>query len=357
MPEYLLYLGTYSVRGSKGIYVYRFDSASGDLRLFGLAAESTHPSFLAVDKEQSLIYAVVETNDSMHGQTSGAVRAYSAVLKTGLLTLLNEVSSMGVGPCYLAFDRTGRYLLTANYHSGSIAIFPRLEDGRLGKASAFVQHHGSNPHSIRQRGPHPHAIATSPDNRVVLVADLGLDKLLLYRFDAATGSISEGEPTFVKVNDGAGPRHFAFHTNGRFIYLVNELDSTVTLLTFDVDTASMHTVKTISCLPEGFGGQNYAAHLQVDARGRFLYISNRGLDSIAVFSIDQTQGTLDIVEHVPSQGKTPRGFVLDPSGKWLLVGNEDSDNIKIFRISEQTGKLTLTHQTLESPSPAFLIFP
>ena len=191
----------------------------------------------------------------------------------------------------------------------------------------------------------------------MLVADLGLDKLLVYRFDEATGSIPGPDPAFVKVNDGAGPRHFAFHPNGRFLYLVNELDSTVTQLVFDDVTASLHIVKTIPCLPEGFAGHSHAAHMQVDARGRFLYVSNRGYDSISVFAIDQTEGTLDIVEHVSTQGKTPRGFVLDPTGEWLLVGNEDSDSIATFRVSQQTGQLTPASQVFEISSPVFLLFP
>jgi 6-phosphogluconolactonase len=355
MREYLLYVGTYTVRGSKGVYAYRFDTVTGDLVLLGLASETIHPSFLAIDKERSLVYAVVETND-YKGQQGGAIRAYGADATTGELTLLCEVGSMGAGPCYLAFDKSDRYLLTTNFHGGSIAVFPRLPGGRLGEATAFVQHHGSKPPSARQQSPHPHSIATSPDNRLVVVADLGLDKLLLYGFNAADGSIPNSKPLSVDVGGGAGPRHFAFDPNGHLVYLVNELDSTVSSFFFDADRGSLTLVRTISCLPSEFHGKSDAAHLQVDAHGCFLYVSNRGHDSIAVFAIDQVQGALQLVEHVPSQGKTPRGFVIDPSGRWLLAANEDSDNIAIFAINEHTGKLTLTRQMLVRPSPAFLAF-
>jgi len=353
MSELLVYVGTYTVRGSEGIYACRFDTETGTLRLSSLAAKVSNPTFLAVDQQRSCVYSVEETAASR----IGAVHSYRSDLNTGSLSALNEVPSLGTGPCYLAFEKTGRYLLTANYHSGSITIFPRLEDGRLGEASAFVQHQGSSRDPIRQQGPHAHAVATSPDNRAVLVADLGLDKLLVYRFDEATGSIPEPYPAFVKMNDGAGPRHFAFHPNGRFLYVVNELDSTVTQLSFDAVTRSLRIVKTVPSLPEGFAGHSHAAHMQIDARGRFLYVSNRGHDSISVFAINQTEGTLDIVEHVSTQGKTPRGFALDPTGEWLLAGNEDSDNIAIFRVNQQTGTLIPAGQVFGIASPVFLLFP
>lgn len=356
MPEILVYVGTYTVRNSQGIYAYSFDSDSGNLRLLGLAAETTNPTFLAVDRLRSLVYAVEETSN-YKDQPSGALRAYTADLRTGRLTLLNEIASKGTGPCYIAFDKTGRYLLAANYHSGSIAIFPRLEDGQLGQASAFVQHQGGKPLTVRQQGPHAHAICTSPNNDLVIVADLGLDKLLLYRFDETTGRLADDEATYGMVEEGAGPRHLAFHPNGRFVYVLNELASTVTQFAFDATSASLQTVRTVSGLPGGFRGHSDAAHLQIDALGRFLYISNRGHNSIAVFSVDGLDGTLNLVQHISTQGKTPRGFVLDPSGEWLLAGNEDTDSVAVFRISREAGKLVFVQLIPGIPSPAFLIFP
>jgi 6-phosphogluconolactonase len=356
MQQRLMYVGTYTVRGSQGIYAYRFDSETGEMHPLGVAAESENPSFLVADRERSLIYSVEETSN-YKGQPSGALRAYTADPTTGKLSLLNEVASLGTGPCYITLDKTGECVLVANYHSGSVAVFPRLADGRLGSASAFVQHEGASQASARQQGPHAHAIGTSSDNRFVLVADLGLDKLLIYRFDAKTGSLEDGEPAFATVKAGAGPRHFVFHPDGRSVYLLNELDSTVTHFIFDASTASLQTVRTVGVLPQGFVGHSHAAHLQIDGRGRTLYASNRGHDSIAVFAIDQEDSALTLLQHVSTQGKTPRGFSLDSTGQWLLIGNEDTDNIVTFRVSQETGTLTLHREFSECPSPVFFLFP
>jgi 6-phosphogluconolactonase len=322
----------------------------------GLAAQMTNPTYLAIDPSRTFVYAVEETND-YNNQSSGALRAFRADLRTGELILLNERSSQGAGPCYVAFDKSGRYLLTANYHGGSFAIFPIREDGRLGQESAFVQHHGGRLSTDRQKGPHAHAVCTSPQNSLVLVADLGLDKVLVYRFDAATGMIANVDPTFGNVEEGAGPRHLAFHPNGKVVYVLNELASTITQFALDESTGSLGTVRTVSGLPEGFSGYNNSAHLQIDALGKFLYMSNRGHDSIGVFAISDSDSQLHLVQHMATQGKTPRGFVLDPTGGWLLAGNEDTDSIAIFRVSRDTGKLTLAQVTTAVPSPVFLLFP
>jgi 6-phosphogluconolactonase len=353
MPQSLVYVGTYTVRGSQGIYAYSFDADSGELRSLGLVAEMPNPSFLAIDRAHSVLYSVEETDADI----GGALRAFRADFATGRLTPLNTVASKGVGPCYIAFDKTGRYLLNANYHSGSISIFPLLKDGSIGDASAFVQHQGGTPGTKRQQGPHAHAICTSPRNNLVLVADLGLDGVLLYRFDPATGEIGKGEPGFGAVEQGAGPRHLAFHPNGRFLYVLNELGSTVTQFAFEPMDASLKTVKTVRGLPADFTGQSDAAHLQLDADGRFLYISNRGHDSIAVFAINSSDGTLRLVQHMTTQGKTPRGFALDPTGKWLLAGNQDTDSIAVFHVDKQTGELALTRVLPNVPSPVFFAFP
>jgi 6-phosphogluconolactonase len=352
VSESLVYVGTYTIRGSQGIYAFTFDTNEGNLRPLGLVAEMPNPTFLAVDQAHSMLYAVEETGPG----AGGSLRSFRADFKSGKLTPLNTVRSNGTGPCYITFDLTGRWVLTANYHSGSFSIFPLLEDGSLGKISAFVQHEGGSPGSERQQGPHAHAICPAPGNDFVLVADLGIDKVLAYGFDPVTGKIATAPPAFGTVTQGAGPRHLAFHKSGQFLYVLNELDSTVTQFAFDAETASLTNVKTLSSLPADIRGHSHAAHLLMDASGRYLYASNRGHNSIAVFAVDSSDGTLEPVQHMATQGKTPRGFSLDPTGKWLLAGNEDSDSIAIFHINDKTGKLSLTRVLADIPSPVFFAF-
>src|SRR5216683_3062446 len=243
--NYLVFVGTYTEKESKGIYAYRLDSASGQLTSLGLAAETTNPSFLAVDPRRHFLYAVNEL-PKYKGQASGAVSAFAIDRQTGKLSQLNEVASRGADPCYIALDKTGKYVLVANYTGGSVAVFPVLKDGRLGEASAFVQHQGSGANKERQEAPHAHWIQTSPDNRLAAVSDLGLDELVLYRFDAAKGSLEPNDPPFVKVSPGSGPRHAAFHPNGKFVYVLNEMQSTVVVFSYDPSTATLKTLQQLS---------------------------------------------------------------------------------------------------------------
>ena len=354
--NYLLYVGTYTDKTtSKGIYAYRFNADTGKLDSLGLAAETTNPSFLAVHPNHRFLYAVNEVTN-YKGESSGAVSAFSIDPATGKLTLLNEVPSGGADPCYITLDKTGKYVLVANYTGGSIAAFPVLEDGRLGKASAFVQHagHGTNPE--RQEGPHAHSIDLSADNRFALVDDLGLDELLVYRFDSTTGSLTPNDPRFAKLDAGAGPRHFAFHPGGNFAYVVSELASAVTVFSYDEATGSLRSLQTISTLPKAFTGRNDDAEIQVHPSGKFLYASNRGHDSIAVFTIDPLKGTLTPVDDVLTQGKEPRSFEIDPTGALLFAENQNSGTIVIFRIDQKTGRLTPTGQTLEVGAPVCVKF-
>src|SRR5271170_5263472 len=269
--NYFVYVGTYTAEAgstSKGIYAYRFDSDSGELTSIGVAAETTNPSFLAVHPNHRFLYAVNETGN-YEDQKSGAVSAFSIDRATGKLTLLNEVASKGADPCYITVDKTGKYVLVANYTGGSIAAFPVLEDGRLGEASAFVQHTGHGTDPQRQEGPHAHSIDLSPDNRYAMVDDLGLDETLVYKFDGAKGSLTLNDPPFAKADPGAGPRHFALHPNGKFAYVINEMASTVTLLAFDGAAGSLRPLQTISTLPKGFAGRNDDAEVEVDTSGKF----------------------------------------------------------------------------------------
>jgi len=353
--DYFVYVGTYTGPKSKGVYAYRFDAATGGLISLGLVAETVNPSFLAIPPNRRFVYAANEIGD-YEGQKSGAVSAFALDGRTGKLTFLNTVSSRGADPCYLVVDKTGKNLLVANYSGGNVAVFRVLEDGRLGEASAFVQHVGSSVNPERQKGPHAHSINLSSDSRFAIVADLGLDQLLVYRFDAAKGTLAANTPAFAKVNPGAGPRHFAFHPSGKFAYVINEMQSTVTAFSYDAAGGVLRELQTISTLPKDFSGENDTAEVQGHPSGKFLYGSNRGHDSIAVFAIDAAQGTLTPIERVPTQGKWPRNFGIDPTGSYLWAANQGSDNLVVFRIDPQTGRLTPTGQVLEVASPVCVKF-
>jgi 6-phosphogluconolactonase len=353
--RYLAYVGTYTTGESKGIYGYRYDAESGELTALGVAAETTNPSFVAVDPSRHFLYAVNEV-DKYEGKAMGGVSAFAIDQKTGKLTFLNEVPSGGADPCYISLDKTGRFVFVANYTGGSVAVFPVLPDGRLGASSAFVQHAGSGPNHERQEGPHAHWIEATSSNRYAFAADLGLDELLEYRFDAAKGSLTPNDPPFTKIEPGSGPRHFAFHPNGKFAYVVDELKSTVNTFTFNPSNGALHEIQTISTLPAGFSEHNDTAELEVHPNGKFVYASNRGHDSIVVFAVDAKKGTLTVVEDVPTQGKTPRSFVIDPTGTRLFVANEASGNIVAFRIDPKTGHLTASGAVLQVPSPVCIKF-
>jgi 6-phosphogluconolactonase len=341
MDNYFVYVGPYTGPKSRGIYVYKFESATGKLTPLALAAESTNPSFLAVHPNHRFLYAANEIGN-FEGQKSGSISAFAMDRKTGKLTLLNEVASRGVDPCYVTVDKTGKYVLVANYSSGSVATFPILADGRLGQASSFVQHTGHSIDPQRQEGPHAHCILPSPDNRFVVAADLGADRVVVYRFDPIRGKLTPNNPPYAEVKAGSGPRHLAFHPNGKFLYVNSEMGNIVTVFSYDAGHGMLKELQTITTLPKNFRGQSTTAEIAVHPSGRFLYCSNRGHDSIAVYTIDPTKGTLTPVEIVSSGGKEPRNFELDPSGHYLISANQNSDNLAVFHLDVKTGRLTPT---------------
>jgi 6-phosphogluconolactonase len=355
--EYLFYVGTYTEDGSKskGIYAYRFDANNAEIIPLGLAAETTNPSFVALHPNGRFLYAVNEV-PNYKGPNSGGVSAFSIDRATGKLTFLNEVASRGADPCYITVDKTGKYVLVANYTGGSVAVFPVLDDGKLGEASAFVQHTGKGTNPERQEGPHAHSIDLSPDNRFAMVDDLGLDQLLVYKFDAAKGSLTANQPAFAKLDAGAGPRHFALHPSGKFAYVIAEMGHTVTAFSNDPATGRLRTLQTISTLPKDFKGRNDDAEISVHPSGKFLYASNRGEDTIAIYAIDQTKGTLTQTGSVPTGGKEPRNFEIDPTGYFLFAANQLSDNVVVFRIDAKTGNLTATGQVFEVGRPVCIRF-
>ncbi len=350
--QYLTYIGTYTTKtNSKGIYAMRFDAANGKLSAIGLAAESIDPSFLAVHPNGKHLYAVNEA-----GKNS-TVSAFALAPATGKLKLLNQLPALGEDPCYISFDRTSKYVLVANYTSGNIAVFPILPDGRLGEHTALVQHSGAlGPNKERQEGPHAHWIETSPDNRFALAADLGVDQVLVYKFDAMKGTLSPNDPPFAKLKPGSGPRHIAFRPDGNFFYVISELSSTVTAFHYAAEAGILHEMQTVTTLPNDFSARNDTAEIAAHPNGKFLYASNRGHDSIAIFSIDPAKGTLTFVARISTGGKEPRHFAIDPTGKYLLAENQLSNNIVVFQIDPATGGLTPTGQVVEVASPVDLIF-
>jgi 6-phosphogluconolactonase len=357
--ESLVYFGTYTGAKSKGIYVSRFDSATGTLTAPELAAEIQNPTFLAVAPGEHFLYAVSEVN-KIGDKNTGAVDAYAVDAKTGKLTLLNQQDSGGPGPCHLSVDVTGKCLLVANYAGGSIAALPIHADGSLGEAATFIQHTGSGPNKNRQTGPHAHFITTSPDNRFVLNCDLGLDRVFVYDFDAASAKLTDTGGIF-KVAPGSGPRHLFFSPDHQFVYVINEMGGTITVFSYytyimGMLIAEMDEVQTISTLPKDFSGQNTSAEIALHPSGKFLYASNRGHDSIALFSVDLKTGKLTFVEHQSTMGRTPRHFAIDPTGHWLIAENQASDTVVMFAIDQDTGKLKPTGQTISVGAPVCAVF-
>jgi 6-phosphogluconolactonase len=313
------------------------------------------PAFLALHPNKRFLYAVNEV-DKFEGQAGGGVSAFAINPASGKLLLLNQESSRGGGPCHLEVDASGKAVLVANYGGGSVAALPIGADGRLGAAAAFVQHAGSSVNPRRQEGPHAHGIYLDAENRYAFVPDLGMDKVLVYRWNAARIELEPNDPPSVAVAPGAGPRHFTFHPGGRFAYVINELLSTVTVLAYDPVRGALKEVQTISTLPDGFTGNSTTAEIEVHPSGRFLYGSNRGHDSLVIYTIDAQTGRLTLAGHEPTRGRTPRNFALDPTGTYLLAANQESNSIAVFGIDAQTGGLQATGQVIEVPVPVCIVF-
>jgi 6-phosphogluconolactonase len=366
--SYLVLVGTYTHKtASKGIYAFSYDTDSGKLTPKGVAAETADPSFVAIDPSGKYAYAVNET-----GKQS-TVSAFALDQQTGQLTLLNQLPALGEDPCYISFDKTGKFVLIANYTSGNVAVFPILPDGKLGEHTAALTDAGTlGPNKERQEGPHAHWIELSAHNRYAYVADLGLDRVLIYKFDAAKGTLTPGDASppaataaagSAKPNDafsatlspGTGPRHVAFSRAGNFMYVLGEVKSTVTVFAND-SNESYRAIQTISTLPAGFSGRNDTAEIAMHPNGKWLYASNRGNDTIAVFEVEPGKGTLRLVADVPTGGKEPRHFAIDPAGKYLLAENQNSDTIVTFRIDPASGKLTRTGDVAQVPAPVCLAF-
>jgi 6-phosphogluconolactonase len=350
-----VYVGTYTAPGkSKGIYVLELDLASGKLSAPRLAAETVNPSFVAIHPSHRFLYAVDEIED-FQGKKTGAVSAF-AIEKDGTLKFLNRQPSKGANPCHIVVDGKGKHVLAANYGGGSAVVLSVGDDGMLGTWTGFVQHKGHSVNKERQEAPHAHSINLDKANRFAAVADLGLDEVFVPRYDPADGSLTANNPRGVKVAPGSGPRHFAFHPNGRHAYVINELNCTVTAFDYDGDKGVLKKIQTLSTLPGKFKPGYSTAEVQVHPSGKFLYGSNRGHHSIAVFAIDPETGKLTRLENVPTQGRTPRNFGIDPTGTYLLAANQDSDSIVVFRIDPKTGRLQPAGHRAEVPMPVCVKF-
>lgn len=353
--RFRVYIGTYTGPGSRGIYQTTLDLATGQLLPPQLAAEIVSPSFVAIHPSQKYLYAVSEIAD-FDGKKSGAVSAFSIDEVTGSLRVLNQFPSEGMHPCHVIVDAAGKNALVANYSSGTVAVLPiDPNSGRLSKASTVIQHVGSSVNPQRQEGPHAHSINLDAANRFAFAADLGLDKILIYQFNPASGDLKPNDPPAGIVAPGSGPRHLAFHPSGKYVYVNNELSSGITTFTYDAAMGRLTELQTLSTLPAGFTGENSTAETVVHPSGKMVYVSNRGHDSIALFQIDPATGKLTALGHTPTGGRTPRNFNVDPTGTFLLVANQSSSDVTVFRI-EATGTLTPTPVKIEVGSPVCLRF-
>ncbi|MEI6845609.1 MAG: lactonase family protein [Candidatus Firestonebacteria bacterium] len=350
-----VYVGTYTKgTDSEGIYRFSFDLETGKAGEVKAAAEIQDPSFLAVHPNLKYLYAVSETA-FFKGKKTGSVSAFSVDKESGNLTLLNQQSSGGAGPCQLIVDSAGKNVLLANYTAGSFEVLPLLSDGSLGEPSCLLQQKDPAP-GVELKTSHCHSINLDLAERYAIVADLGLDRVFFYRFDSGKGQLSPNEPASLFIEEKAGPRHFAWHPSGRFGYIINELNSTITLLLWDGGKGTLSKSQTLSTIPLGFTGKNYCSEVQVHPSGKFLYGSNRGHDSIAIFAIEAETGRLTALGQEATQGEYPRNFCIEPTGQFLLAANQNSDNIVIFRIDKNTGLLKATGQKVEVLSPVCIKF-
>lgn len=342
-----VYVGTYTSGDSKGIYQLEFDDSTGATSLAGLAVEAKNPSFLAVHPTMPVLYACSEL------ENGAGVAAFAVDAASGRLTLMNGQPAGG-SACHVAVSGNGRYAAVANYGAGSCSVYPVEASGALGSAIGTFQHEGSSVHPQRQTAPHAHSANFDASGRFVIVPDLGIDKLMIYKI--AGESVAPNDPPFAGVAAGSGPRHFDFHPTEPWAYVVNELGNTVTAFRWDGEKGVLETLGSAGTLPEDFAGENTTAHIEVHPSGKFLYASNRGHDSIAVFAIDQSTGMITAKGQTKTGGKTPRNFTQDPSGKFLLAANQNSNDIFVFKIDQDSGALTATGTRIEVPAPVCLVF-
>ncbi len=350
----LVYVGTYTRGDSEGIYVYRMNSETGQLTRVTAVSGVKNPSFLAISPDKKFLYSVAEIS-MFDGQKAGGVAAFAIDQKTGNLKLLNKQPSGGAGPCHLIVDKAGKNVLVANYGGGSVSVLPIAADGTLKPPSSTIQHQGSSVNPQRQKEPHAHSVNLDPAGRFAFVADLGLDKVMIYRFDAEQGQLTPNDPPSVSVKPGSGPRHFAFHPNGKFAYVINEIGNTITAFRYHAEEGRLTPIESVSTIPDGYTKTTHTAEVQVHPSGKFVYGSNRGHDSIAVFAVNSETGKLTSKGQTPCPA-TPRNFAIAPTGTFLFAEGQSANRIETFRINPDTGALTSTGQEVEVPSPVCIKF-
>ncbi len=354
LEKLLVYVGTYTTGKSKGIYLYEMNAKTGALTLKSVQ-DSVNPTFLIIAPDHRHLYSINEIGD-FQGTHNGSVSAFSITPETGELLPLNVENSGGSGPCFVAADSKGKNLLVAHYGDGLVSVMPIKADGSVAKISSSNQHTGMSVDKNRQEGPHAHSFYLDPANRFALSADLGTDKVMIYKYDSAKSTITPNVPAFAALPPGSGPRHMAFHQNGKLLFVINELSSTITSFHYNPSKGSMEAIETVSTLPADFKGGNSTAEILIHPNGKFLYGSNRGHDSIAIFKIDATTGKLFLIGNEPAQCKTPRNFRLDPTGQFMIVAGQDSSNLVVFRVDQKTGKLSPAGVNIEAPNPVCIKF-
>jgi len=351
--EQFLIIGTYTGSGSDGIYVYKFNTETGE-NSFVSSAKTSNPSYLAVSPNKKFVYAVNENADSTKFTVTGHVAAFSFDKTAGKLNFINKKESGGKHPCYVSIDKSGKWVIVGNYSSGSLAVLPVKSNGSLDSAIQIIQHEGSSVNSERQEGPHVHATVLNKNNKTLYVPDLGLDKVMLYDLDNKTGKLKEFHIPFVMTEAGAGPRHIDIHPNGKYAYLMEEMTGAVSAYRIEKG-GYLSLIQNISGLPRDFTGVVGSADIHVSPDGKFLYCSNRGeSNTIGIFSIDASSGELEWIDAQSTMGKTPRNFNFDPTGNFLLVANQNSDEIVIFKRDKKTGLLTDTGKRINVSKPVCL---
>jgi 6-phosphogluconolactonase len=348
----ILYVGTFSVRGSQGIYAFSFDRSKRTLKLLQTVPSLESPSYLTVHPSGKFLYTVNRGQADV-ADNGGSVSAYGIDPKSGKLSGIGHRSSYGDDPCHITIDKTGQYAFISNYNRGNLVVLQLFDDGLIGSPSDAKKYVGNSVSAKRQESPHVHSTVVSPDNRFIYVSDLGTDKIYIYEFNSSNGTLLPAKTSEVSVKAGSGPRHFTFHPSGKFAYLAEELTSSVCVFAVNKATGALSILQdTVKSLPETFKVANTSADIHTDIKGKYLYVSNRGLDALSIFSIS-TNGKINLIGQQET-GKTPRNFLMDPKGEYVFVANQDTDTITMFRINNKTGKLVPTGKPVKVPSPVCL---